>query len=1034
METLTIKKYFDWNDALRRFFLRDSEASVKLLCVDDTILETIGEKYGIEKSEDVSFADDFKNSVALSNEGRLEMIAFLQNDLRCCVRGGGNSLFQCAKRMSEIIAPKWVSERFELPSLALTALFVLLCANDRKPKASVISALSDLTGNSKSEESGGFDYIPDLFSAICNYDPNFDNNRRGARTNVGRIQYQKVLNQREIALFKKFMYRNHIILDESISSYEDLMNYNILGKLQGEFEPLRQRIVRRNQFIHEDYFKRQIQNFDKDRYIAEQTDSATPPKILGTLYLVVGFSIASEVVFEVFIDVPVDTSVQTTRGDIPVPLEESYNGLYPTDISIDTLDSYCSLSCEDERYEIALGRNNGGPLFFRESDGRLVQSHSPEPGHSYYVVIKRQNRRAIYDLHAHQSVEDVDFGGVFGEAWDSFYVSNWSVLGGSPIVRSEESIKAGPGISVPGERDMFFDKGLPSIVAPDNHTCNITVEMDIVGKGQRALPRVLKKQSGHIYIDLLLPQNYPYQVGGLPIIIKDGREAIDAYKVLSPQIELDSVSTYDNLFIYDGWGRICVNQEVPRMADNVLLDTHVDAYDTRNPEPLHKMQTWDDCSLRFIELLRASFLKSGFLLRKDINEIVSYLAGYYGFSQVENKEKEYDNLIKALVELGFLNESYNEKGSRIYQLASPRLFPMTLERSGIPRFVLYGSYIQTQISSICNITPHYCFIKPYSEGKVKDHPYLAFVPLFMIASLNKDQIEYVKTLRITVEENTLSDRILSLIKSPQEFPNAFMTEDNRMINDSYNGDVPYPRVVSSFGRWRLEDRYNLYESYKPDNQIYRRVPIPYALMNQYCRSLSSCPVFLFNEGKGVVAFLNEMPVPSLMKKCLAYINLGLPNNKILFGLDGILGENLISKVSEYRVRGEDQSILAQKLSGTGAPKVIRYNLFGGRRYKMFYIKSTRSTRVYDPFQVHLYFAFKPTRPYAFAHKTGSTYSVFLYIDDHYFQLRYPTATEAFSAIIKEAPDLKNHIDRGVEALGGPLMEDDVIKKEITIIE
>jgi hypothetical protein len=1035
METLSIKRYFDWNDALRRFFLRDSEASVKLLCVDEAILDTIGEKYGIEKSEDVSFADDFKKSVALSNKDRLEMIAFWQNDMRCHVPTGGNSLFQCARRLSMIEVPTWVPERFELPSLALTVLFVLLCANDRQPKASVINALSDLTGNPKSDEEGGFDYIPNLLSAICDYDPAFDNNRRGARKNVGCLQYQKVLNQREIALFKRFLYYNHIILDESLSSYEDLMNYNILRKLQGEFEPLRQRIVQRNKFVHEDYFKRQIQLFDKYRYLAEQANAATTPKILGTLYMVIGFSSAQEVTYDVYIDIPVDTVVRTTRGNIPVPLEESYNGLYPTNISIDTLDSYCGISCEDEHYEIALGQSTSGPLFFRESDNHLVQSQAPEPAHSYYVVIKHQNRRAITALHVQQSVEDVDFGGVFGEGWDSFYVGSWRWNGVQAVVRSEESIKAGPGISVPGERDSFFDKGLPYIVVPENHNCNnITVELDIVGNGRRTLQRRWQNQSGRIYIDLTLPQNHPHLLDGLPIIVKDGREAIDAYKVVSPQIEQDPLSSYDHLFIYDGWGRICLNRETPRLADNLLVDASINTYDTNNTEPLHTLQTWEDRSLRFIELLRASFLKSGFLLRKDINEIVSYLAGYYDFPQIENKGEEYDCLIKALVDLGFLDESYNEKGNRIYQLASPRLFPMATDRYRIPRFVLYGSYIRTQITSICNITPNYCFIKPYSEGDVNEHPYLAFIPLFMITSLNQDQIEYVKTLRISVEENTLSDRILSLVKSPQEFPADFMTKDNRMFNDSYNDGVSYPRVVYSFGRWRLEDGYNLYESYKPDNQTYRRVPIPNALMRQYYRSLSNSPVCLYDEGRHIVAFLNEMPIPRLFKKCLAYINLGLPDKKILFGLDGVLGENLINKVSEYRVQGEDQMIFAQKLSGSNTPQMIRFNLFGGRRFLMYYIKSSRSTQIYEPFQVHLYFAFNRMRPHAFAKKTGNTYSVFLFVDNKYYQLKYPSAVLAFSAIIREASDLNNHVDRSIEAIGGPLMEEDIIRKEITIVE
>ena len=76
METEVVKAYFDWNDALRRFFLTESDSSVKLLCVDDDILDEIGDKYTIAKPEDYTFHDHFRNSVALANEGRQELLAF----------------------------------------------------------------------------------------------------------------------------------------------------------------------------------------------------------------------------------------------------------------------------------------------------------------------------------------------------------------------------------------------------------------------------------------------------------------------------------------------------------------------------------------------------------------------------------------------------------------------------------------------------------------------------------------------------------------------------------------------------------------------------------------------------------------------------------------------------------------------------------------------------------------------------------------------------------------------------------------------
>ena len=281
METEVVKAYFDWNDALRRFFLTESDSSVKLLCVDDDILDEIGRNYSIDKPDDITFHDHFRKSIALTNDGRDEMLRFWKEGMGCNIPRGGSSLFQIARRLSGIDIPEGTPQRFLLPSLAFTALFILL-SNDNQPRQSVIDSLSLLTRNSKSDEEGGFDDIPLLFSAISNYDPAFDNNRRGVRKNVGCLQYQKVLNQREIKLFKKFLYCNHIVLDESVFSYEELMNYIILGKLNREFESLRERIVRNNKFVHEEYFKRQILNFDREQYESQLKEST--PKVSGNLF------------------------------------------------------------------------------------------------------------------------------------------------------------------------------------------------------------------------------------------------------------------------------------------------------------------------------------------------------------------------------------------------------------------------------------------------------------------------------------------------------------------------------------------------------------------------------------------------------------------------------------------------------------------------------------------------------------------------------------------------------------------------------
>ena len=1024
-ETEVVRSYFDWNDALRRHFLTESDASVKLLCVDDDVLDEIGERYGIEKPDEVSFHNHFRTSVALSSEERLELLSFLRDGLRCIIpRGNGTSLFQIADKMARTVLPDNTSQRYDLPSLAFTALFILLCSNNRDPKSAIIRSLSEYTGNPEGEEERGFDRIPTLLSSIGHYDHSFDNNRRGSRPNVGRLQYQRVLSQRELGLFKRFLYSYNITLDESVSSYEDLMNYHVLGHMRGEYGMLYDRIVNanRNEFRYEDYFVRQIQNFDRERYVAELAGAGASPQTIGSFFLVVDFSSGSPL-FSIYTDIAVVRPLNTNYGIIP-PTGDSPNGLYPTNIRYGSLDTYCALRVENNDYLITSGP--GRFLIFRERSDNvsLVQTYTPEPSRCYFVFVRRNDRNSIEALIRQQEAYVYPyFEGLFGNNWIAYKVDHWRVNRRErAIVRSSPSIKAGPGVAVPGERDVFFDKGLPSIIAPENLGRSILVERDVIGREAGALGRSLTRRGEQFFIDL----DRPNGCAELPIRVKNirAREVIDAYKVVFPQID-QNPPTCNESFVYDGWNRVCINRVVPSLEDNHLVHCCDMVYNTRNSEPKRKLSSTEEKSIRFIELLRASYLQRGFLLRKEITEIVNYLAGYYGLPQVEDKCAEYEHLISFLLIFGFLNQSYDDSGKSVFQLASPRLFPM-----GGTAFVLYGSFIESQISSIRNLTPSFFFVPLYSDRDLDGHPYLVFVPHFLVVSLNDQQIGFVRRLGISVESISLSDRILSIVKSPQEFSEDFLTDDNCLNNDYYQEGVSYPRIARPFSQWRFEDGHNVYESYKPDNLAYRKVPIPSALMWQYYRFLSQKPVCLVDECSGTMAFLDDMPVPFLFKKCLSYLNFGLPNTKRVFGLDGSLGVELTHLMFEYDVRTEDQMIIAKKLSGTDNPNMIRYKTYISRRYELYYVKSKG---IYDPYQVHVFFIYNRAIPYAFAKKLGDSYAVFLLSDNHYYRLNYPSAAEAISAVLNDDPALKEHTDH-IASTYGPLMDDAIERKErITIL-
>ncbi len=1036
MEVDSIKCYFDWNDALRRYFLTESDLSVKLLCLDDNTLDIIGSKYDISINADLSFHEHFRKSAALSIEARKELLHYLCEELHCDVPSRkGTSLFQLAYQLSISRFPAETPKRYDLPFLALIALFILL-SDYNKPKLSVIHSIAKLTGNNPNDEDGGWDYIPHLFTAIKNYDPRFDNNRRGAHQNVGRLQYQKVLNQRELYLFKRFLYSHNIIFDDALYSYEELMNRIILRRLTGEYRDLYQRIVQDNKFVYEEYYTRQIQSFDRNAFEEELANADDNTKTVGYFYLVITFTLDG-LIFSVYTDVKVKLDVETRWGVIPAPEDDSDNGLYHTGIPFESLDSYRNLTHSDSKYEITSGLSGMSTIIFKETNNNLVQVHTPEHSYAYYVIINKNNQREIDALNRSQHAESVDFGGQLEDNYLSFYVSSWQAKQRERrAVRNEFKIKAGPGIPVPGQQDTFFDKGLPSIVVPNNYDSNrICVERDVVGRERRTLGRNLNKHYNKIYIDLAASPDNLLERTDYRIRIKDRNTIIDSYSVYFPNID-SKLPLSNHIFSYDGWNRICSRKEVPILRDNIIENCVIKKYGTRNYGTVNNVSTWpyQEASFRCIELLRSSYLKSGALSRKQINEVISYLAGYYGLPEVKDKGEEYYYFINALNELGILNKSFDDKGHSVYQLSSPRLFPTGGEFSGAFEYVLYGAYIKEQISNICQLTSLYRFTRPYSEDDITRHCYLSFIPYYLIVSLNNEQLERLQSLGITYEPYPLSDALLSFIKSPVDFPGDFLTEENSRPYLRQDIKDDSPMLVDYNGDISLIKGGKIYDSYTPDNQKYRRIHIPAPLLKQYYSHLTNTPCCLIAPDNGQVAFLSNMAIPDLFKKCLSYLSLGIATASFVFALDGFLGDRLLHKLTVYRVNSKEQILIAQKLSGKENPTTIKYSLYPSdtclRHYKLFYVKSDHP---YDPFQLFLYLSTNMSIPLVIVRKIQGAYHAFLRRNKVYHKMNYSSAADALSAVIKDDDQINDHID--VETLDiKSLTEGNVIKKEIQIIK
>lgn len=1005
-----LSKYFEWNKSLRLYFLDESDLLVKLLTIDDSALSIIGNRYGIQKPKDITFSDYFLKCVCLSNGDRNKMIHFMKEEMRKPIKCPDDpSLFQLAYSLSKISDN---GDLFKLPCFALMALFVLLCVNSKDPKQIVIKSLSQNTGNDYNSEEKGFEHIPDILSAIREYDHMFDDGIRGVRKNVGRLQHQRVLNQSESALFRKFLYRYHVSLDEtSFTSYEDLMNYSLLNKLTGEYSILRERMVKQNKFSNEHYFIRQIQCFDRDQY--EETlkisEDNNRPQVDGFLFLLID---CQERGFSVFTDVKVDRDIKTRFGTIPRSLGESETGFYPTNICIHSLKEYVDLEESnglfDDTYKLSIGESKRY-MCFQLSRGKLFQVYQQMPGQEYYFVCQPKFvESAILNNQEFESVEAPAFF-IRDEGWAFFHVKSWKFYNTRSKVNYESPIRSGPGIPVPGKNDTFFADGLPVIVS--TLPIEVSLEKNILGRGNRTIGRNVTFRDGVNYIDIRnIHDLFPDGASELPVKVvarQEGTKSFsDNYLVMRPQVDILEVAVFQELFSTDGWGRVCCNRpEEPRMNDNQLYNQDVFLSNSCVCESRQRLQAPDERSIRFINLLKAYYNKKGFLSRKDINSIVHYLSGYYKLEPTCDQMKTgYVVFLKALVDLGFINKSYDKNGNTIFQVASPRLFPIK-KNEYLTEYLLYGSYLNGQMKCLRNITSNYYYLNPYSEEDVRECPLLFFVPQYMIISfLNEDSLERVRDIGISVEETSLSDRLLSLIKSPISFESDFMIEENRRLNSSYDINAVYPRVVGDGRTSQLEVGNFVYDRYTPDNNEYRIAHIPYDLMQQYCQFIHNKPVLYHS--KKTIGFISGMALPGLLKKCLAYFNLGLPTVQYAFSLSGLFGDRLICRLVEYDIPIEAHCIIASKLSGSVEPnRMIHYESFKSNRYTMYYEQTA-----FEPFIIFVFFNFSNNEPCAYARKVKGEYVVFKKDGDSYSKLNYPTAREALAAVITEPEDLSSHLD------------------------
>lgn len=952
--------YKKWNQALIDHYFNENKSQEIILYCDEEIINVIG------KSKNFGGIKDFVDQV-IKEDRRIAIYDSFFNDRTGKLSVDVNKKIRGAKglKFPILLYEKGIENNVPLTYFSFLIISILKHKLDENKKEQL--GLKAIGPNPS-----GYDY---LFSDIQKKYPNFIARRIGKLPYEGLIKFQVVLNRRENDELDEILYKNNLQFSED-ESYESILN-RVVRYSGGSLREKLQKSVKDE--CYKIWFENKIKSFDLDKYCIEK-NLEKQSKLEGEFALALflssdfrGLKLLTNVNPEGFIS---NGEISIINSPINSRLE---NGYFLDTVSLNKqveINEYCF---EDKEKNVLIKslRLNDVILLQQMNDGVYVQTINPYPNEITYVLVKNDTK--IIDKFKNWCEENelkIEFidtsvsNEIIGNSHLVFQSNNfhspYDKIDKTYLRVDNELLKVTKfgGYRPIGTMNTYLDVALPQFKLSsikDFDSSNLIVEFirkDSSVKDKRTFGYNVNQNIVNIFIQetdfnidtqdvIYLEVNFKYL---------DDKNIIGSFNFAIEASQSNKLDEEKDFVKLNKWGAVATeepyyNTKFLKGAEKVVLNNnrHIVKLEENNKE----------YSDYFINLLCAAFFKAeqNYLEKSKLKEIyestLTFLRTIQSVS-IEENEYSFNNLLKHLTELGYLQKGIKERanGSMDVYLALPPAFSRiekAFSDGGGQVYLLSGLYSRSFIYHLKSYSEDRGILiryRKFSDTKsTSAETYLLPDLIFIDTKFNLEDFKrYCEEKNLFFETETKHNVPYSLLNfvgsvdsfeieclNLKEIDKAYIDADKIR---QYSEDLEPPKE-NEFPRIRVLKTDKLYIlktkfiEFKENEFLKLRTNTPSDWLDVYVKYLRNEPFIVFEKirSEGNYRYTSELftykytKLPNLISKALTLINLGVPSEHKLFVVNSTLNNK--SKEFAFNVfyrfnisNGEERrKQIAKKLTG-----------------------------------------------------------------------------------------------------------------------
>ena len=904
-----IRRYCEWNKAIHKFYIENSNDDEIILYVDDNVLENIGKTSDAIKNDlmaNESYTDHFLNTVITNEENRRRLPI---NPARQQF-----SLTRVIQNLSQTPAStrRIGVNRDIIHCLPFTILILYLYSRYNTE----IGIKTYLQENGQTQF--GFDIIPRLWERI-EQDTNgrFNASRlaEGAtQPNVGRMKFHLMVSPTQRVQYKNTLLENNLVWDDIQDDFAYFINCKVWRHLSNELKRKLEDESTRSIF---ESITRECNAINLNK---EQEVGADVRKHLLYVYCnrLVGDTVKEYLWFKS--DEP-NPSYFCMSGD---NLESSDPQMLYTDYEND-------LSHINVQYQTGVQtlRADGikwstyrSPLLFLKKVGDDIyeQTLKPEAGHSYLVICNNERHN---QLRGQEKSEVTEYVTLFPDM-SAFEISTWrndnaDNANEGEIGNLSSKYPKFSGIKSHDERGCYLSSAIPYIEfeSPDKaNEANITWEKRGINNTNRSTLTNKVVKGSRIYLNNVFTLDN--DINHILLTINGMHYNLDIIKTVTK--DLGTPAEYS----YNKFGQVVRNSDEENTAH-----AHC-ARCSKSNIAGHQIENCNDSAERpilFDILTEAS--TNGTVSQNDFVEIIKYARKYHN---LENNTETLGDVINDLKSLnciiGFRDRN---TGKYINQLQKPTLVKTPYKRSigaALNLYMIHGCYTSHFIAKLKELI---------GDNKIIYRPHWGdtSIPDIALVDFPSQTIKnrVIDEMRIPVRETPFALDLIPFISDINENTRKYLGDDgNDQVSNKEVGSCP---MISYDGRCTLHfvrnnhvvSRKQYYDSASESYEF-----IPFHFMKAYTCNKHERPLILLQpNSKNIndiysfqkVAFSGSTDVNPLLSIALTELNLGLPKKKKVFIVNDDDNHNyMFQKVVVYNANLNKDKVaqLIEKTSGKAIDK------------------------------------------------------------------------------------------------------------------